>query len=159
MSTYLSTRTWCTPLKGYQKLILLALADYADEKGWCSPSLTDISRKCGISQSSTIEHLKLLIKKRLIFKVRRCYDPSHQQTNLYKLNLSCFSGFSSASSVSFSVPHFFLSSDIFMDTNGKLHKSRLPLSVAVKTAGKSKQGRKKAIEREAGNPNLRCCRA
>ena len=91
MSANLSNCVWQVPLKSYQKLVLLALADYADERGWSYPSLTNLSRKCGISYSSVIENLKILIEKGLISKKRRCDDPCHQQTNLYKLNLSCLS--------------------------------------------------------------------
>ena len=91
MSINTLNHAWHTPVRGYQKLVLLALADYADEKGRCCPSLTDLSKKCGIGQSSVIVNLKRLIKMRLISKKRRCDDARHQLSNIYQLHLTRFS--------------------------------------------------------------------
>lgn len=48
---------WDLPLKPGLKLVLLALADYANDQGECYPSLKQLQKKSGFARSTLIEHL------------------------------------------------------------------------------------------------------
>ncbi|MEX5485872.1 helix-turn-helix domain-containing protein [Proteus mirabilis] len=62
-----------------QKMVLLKLADNANDKGECFPSYETIARHCEISRQSAINHIKSLCKKGLFVKLRekliRCILP------------------------------------------------------------------------------------
>lgn len=49
-----------------QKLVLLALADNANDQGRCWPSISTISRKCQLSERCVYEQLARLEKRRLL---------------------------------------------------------------------------------------------
>lgn len=69
-----------------QKMVLLKLADNANDKGECFPSYETIARHCEISRQSAINHIKSLCKKRFVRKVTRKTDKGHT-SNLYILDL------------------------------------------------------------------------
>lgn len=74
-------------LKGTQKLVLLALADTANDDGECWPGIERIADKCCISRSSLIQIITKLVDMRLIEKNKRFDDKGLSKTNLYRLNL------------------------------------------------------------------------
>ncbi len=51
MSIEVSNFYWdrCANIKGSERLVLLALADYCNESGWCFPSVSELARRCQIS--------------------------------------------------------------------------------------------------------------
>ena len=51
MSIEVSNFYWerCPEVKGSERLMILALADYCNEGGWCYPSVPDLSRRCALS--------------------------------------------------------------------------------------------------------------
>lgn len=69
------------------KLILLKLADNANDKGECWPSLKNISEHCEVSQKTVIENIKKLEKLGLVKKVNR-FNEKGKTSNLYILTLS-----------------------------------------------------------------------
>ncbi|HCT2706894.1 TPA: helix-turn-helix domain-containing protein [Proteus mirabilis] len=69
-----------------QKMVLLKLADNANDKGECFPSYETIARHCEISRQSAINHIKSLCKKGFVRKVTRKTDKGHT-SNLYILDL------------------------------------------------------------------------
>lgn len=69
-----------------QKMVLLKLADNANDKGECFPSYETIARHCEISRQSAINHIKSLCKKGFVRKVTRKTDKVHT-SNLYILDL------------------------------------------------------------------------
>ncbi|HGN0135973.1 TPA: helix-turn-helix domain-containing protein [Proteus mirabilis] len=69
-----------------QKMVLLKLADNANDKGECFPSYETIARHCEISRQSAINHIKRLCKKGFVRKVTRKTDKGHT-SNLYILDL------------------------------------------------------------------------
>lgn len=88
MSVKASTWAWQMPLKGNEKLVLLALADHANDEGKCWPHIEKLSEKCGISRSAVIEHLKKLHALK-IFSKETVYDSfGKKRGNLYTLDLS-----------------------------------------------------------------------
>ncbi|HIE6168333.1 TPA: helix-turn-helix domain-containing protein [Proteus mirabilis] len=69
-----------------RKLVLIKLADNANDKGECFPSYETIARHCEISRQSAINHIKSLCKKGFVRKVTRKTDKEHT-SNLYILDL------------------------------------------------------------------------
>ena len=70
-----------------RKLVLLKLADNANDDGVCFPSYQYIADKCEMSKRSAISHIDDLIKMGLVTKkARRNKDGS--STNLYLLHLT-----------------------------------------------------------------------
>lgn len=53
MSIALMTVAWALPVASTEKLVLLALADNANDAGCCWPSMATIARKCGLSERAT----------------------------------------------------------------------------------------------------------
>lgn len=88
MSVKVSTWAWSLPLKGNEKLVLLALADHANDEGRCWPSIESLVEKCGLSRSPIIEHLKKLHQLGLFTK-ETLYDQfGKKKGNVYTLNIS-----------------------------------------------------------------------
>lgn len=79
---------WQQPLKAPQKLVLLALADHADDEGRCWPGIEGLKQKCGMSKSSIINHLNELIELGYVNKIKRYDNGGKRTSNFYILNLS-----------------------------------------------------------------------
>lgn len=71
-----------------RKLVLLKLADNANDDGECWPSYQHIADQCEISRRSAIEHIKALEKMGLVKKTTRKKSADENLSNVYKLNLS-----------------------------------------------------------------------
>lgn len=52
MSVKIMTAVWAVDLPHADKIVLLALADNANDDGYCYPSSTTIARKCGMAERS-----------------------------------------------------------------------------------------------------------
>ena len=50
MSVRLMTEVWAVSLPDSEKLVLLALADCANDEGLCWPSMATLARKCSNSE-------------------------------------------------------------------------------------------------------------
>ncbi len=66
-----------------QKAVLIALADRADEDGYCYPSYEDITRRSCVSRKTLITALKVLEEKELITRHRR-----YSQSTIYRVNIT-----------------------------------------------------------------------
>lgn len=66
-----------------QKAVLIALADRADEDGYCYPSYGDITRRSCVSRKTLITALKVLEEKQLITRHRR-----YSQSTIYRVNIT-----------------------------------------------------------------------
>ncbi len=55
MSIEVSNFYWdrCAGVKGSERLVILALADYCNESGWCFPSVAELARRCQLSDRGT----------------------------------------------------------------------------------------------------------
>jgi DnaD/phage-associated family protein len=55
MSIEVSKFYWdqCTNIKGSDRLLIIALADYCNESGWCFPSVPELARRCRLSDRGT----------------------------------------------------------------------------------------------------------
>lgn len=68
------------------KIILLALADYADADGYCYPGQQALVRRCSMSESTLRRGLKYLEEIGLISRERRNSENGQRKTDGYQLN-------------------------------------------------------------------------
>lgn len=77
---------WQLTLKPGPKLVLLALADYANDQGECYPSLKQLQKKCGFARSTLLVHLRWLRNKKFI-SVKNQHDKNgYRRRNLYQID-------------------------------------------------------------------------
>ena len=55
MSLEVSNFYWerCPGVKGSERLVILALANFCNESGWCFPSVSELARRCALSDRGT----------------------------------------------------------------------------------------------------------
>ena len=87
MSVRAMAWAWRQQLSGPEKLVLMALADHADEDGICWPGNAHIARKCNLSQRSVQRHVKNLIDNGYMTAHRRFRNTGGQTSNRYALNV------------------------------------------------------------------------
>ena len=69
MSVKVMSYVWDIPsFKGSDKLVMLCLADHADDRGLCWPSIDTIARKSGVSSTTVKSTLKKLEAAGWLFK-------------------------------------------------------------------------------------------
>lgn len=66
MSVRVMSAIWEIPMPPTDKLVMLALADCADEEGRCWPSIATIARKSGVSERSVQRAIRKAEESRLI---------------------------------------------------------------------------------------------
>ena len=88
MSVKASAWVWQQPIKGTAKLVLLALADCANDDGKCWPGIETVVKKCGIARNTVIDNMRKLEKQELIISERRYTEAGRRTSNLYTLSLS-----------------------------------------------------------------------
>lgn len=71
MSVRVMGAVWDLPIPAARKLVLLALADHANDEGICWPSQERIAQKCGISDRQVRNHVTALIEDGYIRVVER----------------------------------------------------------------------------------------
>ncbi|MCP9269697.1 helix-turn-helix domain-containing protein [Xenorhabdus sp. XENO-1] len=69
-----------------RKMVLLKLADNANDKGECFPSYQHIADQCEMSRRSVINHIDVLCEQGLVRKVYRKSEKGNS-SNIYILNL------------------------------------------------------------------------
>jgi hypothetical protein len=77
---------WEQKLPPSSKLILMAIADAADEEGDCWPKVKTIAKKCGVSDRTVQRVLKEFISDNLISVTPRFSQDRRQVSNNYRLN-------------------------------------------------------------------------
>lgn len=70
-----------------RKLVLIKLADNANDKGECFPSHNTIAKACEISRSSVQAHIEALIKMGVVKKINRKKNEKENTSNLYILTI------------------------------------------------------------------------
>lgn len=78
---------WGVKLQPSVKLVLLKLADRANDDGECWPGQSSIADECCISKNTLIRHLKDLESAGLITKIKRKAEDGRQAPNVYQLHL------------------------------------------------------------------------
>ncbi|MFL9786824.1 transcriptional regulator [Vibrio cyclitrophicus] len=69
------------------KLVLLKLADNADARGVCFPSLNYLAQYCEVSVRTVKRHINELEKQGFVKRIKRFDDSGRQRSNLYQLRL------------------------------------------------------------------------
>lgn len=84
MSVQATTAVWFgSSAKGTRKLVLLAIADCANDEGWAWPSAATLARKCGLESERGIrEHVRALIESGEVEE-----SPRPGKTTRYRLRL------------------------------------------------------------------------
>ncbi len=77
-----------------RKLVLIKLADNANDQGECWPSYQHIADQCEMSRRSVMSHIETLCKGGLVRKEIRKGGPKGNSSNIYILILSGGAGFS-----------------------------------------------------------------
>jgi len=75
-------------LHASRKLVLLALADHADDDGKCWPGIKGVMKKCGIVFNTLQSCLKELESKGLILRLPRYNEKGTQQSNMIQLKVA-----------------------------------------------------------------------
>ena len=70
-----------------RKLVLLKLADQANDKGECWPSYATIAKAAECSRTSAVNHIKSLEKQGFLWVEERVIGKSQNLTNIYHLTL------------------------------------------------------------------------
>jgi hypothetical protein len=78
---------WRQVLKPVSKLVLMALADAADDKGVCWPSISTVAAKCNISTRTVRRSIQLLVARGLVVVEQRYRTDGSFSSNLYRLQL------------------------------------------------------------------------
>lgn len=60
MSNFILTPAWNTSLPAISKIVLISLADQANDDGVCWPSIESLVKRTGLSESTVFRHLKTL---------------------------------------------------------------------------------------------------
>ena len=81
-----SNWAWKQKLSAAKKLLLLALADHADENGECYPGLNSLAKKCNTSRGAVIRTRDYLEANGFLSFKDRFYG-ERQTSNYYTLNI------------------------------------------------------------------------
>lgn len=76
-----------TPLKTTQKFVLVALADYADEKNSCNPAHKTTAKRVGASVATVRRAIDQLEAQGYLKVVKRATEAGRQTSNRYVLNI------------------------------------------------------------------------
>lgn len=76
------------PVKNTPKLVLVALADFSDEKYQCWPSIENLAKKCSLTKRATIINIQILENAGCLKKGKRWRQEGGQTSNLYILKVS-----------------------------------------------------------------------
>ena len=91
MSNKAQAWAWQVEIGGVAKLVLVALADHADDKGICWPGARGLAAKCGVTERTIRANLKALAEQGLIEAEERRRDDGSQASNRYYLNMEIYS--------------------------------------------------------------------
>lgn len=78
---------WGIELPPAMKLVLLKLADRANDDGECWPGMDVVAEACGVSKASMIRYIQKMEEMGLVRVSKRKGDDGRQQTNVYTLNM------------------------------------------------------------------------
>jgi Helix-turn-helix domain len=85
MSIRIMTWAWASELPPTPKLVLMALADIADDHGICWPSQNTLAKKCSTAERSVRRILLQLQASKLLFVESRFRPNGSQASNRYRL--------------------------------------------------------------------------
>ena len=78
---------WGKQLPPLPKLVLLAIADHADDNGYAWPGVNGVAQKCGVSKRTVQRYVNVLVQLKIVdVETRQRIDGSHT-SNAYQLNI------------------------------------------------------------------------
>jgi hypothetical protein len=78
---------WGKVLPPVPKIILLKLADIANDSGVCWPSVRLLASSCGVSRRTVQRHLNEFVEQGLLIITERTRENGSQTSNLYNLSM------------------------------------------------------------------------
>ena len=84
----MASRWAWTTCAGRAKVMLVALAEHADQSGYCFPSLRRLAAMCEISESTAHRMIKLLASRNLVAIEQRFSTNGSRRSNGYRLALT-----------------------------------------------------------------------
>lgn len=87
MSVKATTWAWAQDVAKGELLVLLALADHADDEGICWPGHKGLEAKCRMSRSTLLKHISAMASRGLLTIRHRHQESGYRDTNLYVLHL------------------------------------------------------------------------
>lgn len=87
MSVHISSQVWALDMQSGRKLVLLALADMANDEGICWPSISSLRKRTGMSERAVQLHLRELQAAGLLGREER-----YKQSTIYHLTVAAESG-------------------------------------------------------------------
>ena len=78
---------WVQDIPATTKMVLMALADHADDDGVCWPGIKGVSEKCGLNPRSVRRHISRLCHMGLIESVPRYRSDGSRTSNLFILKM------------------------------------------------------------------------
>ncbi|MBF0311477.1 MAG: conserved phage C-terminal domain-containing protein [Magnetococcales bacterium] len=78
---------WQQPVKSGLKLVLLALADYANAQDACWPAIETLAHKCGMGRTTVLRHLEQLEESGCLRRHPRWSAPGMRGTDFYVLQI------------------------------------------------------------------------
>lgn len=87
MSVHISSQVWTLDMQSGKKLVLLALADMANDEGICWPSIQSLCKRTGLSERAIQLHLRELQAAGLLGREER-----YKQSTIYHLTIAADSG-------------------------------------------------------------------
>ena len=79
MSIVIMSAVWQLNIPTTEKLVLLAIADHADDEALCWPSVPLIASKCCLSDRQVQRLIKSLVKRNYLKVIRRKYQSNYYQ--------------------------------------------------------------------------------
>ena len=76
---------WRQALTPTLKLVLMALADAADDQGVCWPSVSTLAKKCSVSTRTVRRSLRVLMDSEVLMAEARCRGDGSSTSNRYRL--------------------------------------------------------------------------
>lgn len=88
MSVHISSKVWEAPMAPTKKLIMLSLADQANDEGVTWPSVRSLARRTGLSPRAIQKNLAELEADKIIVRERRQAATGRQTSNFFTISIS-----------------------------------------------------------------------
>lgn len=93
MSIHVMNLVWSSTLeRPSHRFVLLALADRADDEGYCWPGVQSVAQKTGLSPSTVRRVYLDLERAKLLLRIERWTTNGDRDTNGYWINLEALAG-------------------------------------------------------------------
>ena len=78
---------WGKQLPPLPKLVLLAIADHADDSGYAWPGVSGVAQKCGVSKRTVQRYVNVLVQLKIVDVETRQRSDGSNTSNAYQLNI------------------------------------------------------------------------